>query len=66
MKTYLLPAALLVLAITQVPGMIQATRVNQCFDDLGRVYREELNRKADAFWRTSYCNGGTGHRPGYF
>ena len=64
MKELLTPAAILILAVTQVPGMIRDISHNRCIQDAVETmyYIDEPastprgNAKAN-----NYCNGGDGN-----
>lgn len=57
MKELLTPAAILILAVTQVPGMIRDISHNRCIQDaVETMYYIDEPAKAN-----KYCNGGDGN-----
>ena len=59
MKDYLLPAAVLILALTQVPGMVQSNRFNKCID-LAREAAKAQFGVGPQQMAVNFCSGGNG------
>jgi hypothetical protein len=57
MKGLLTPAAILILAITQVPGMIKDINFNQCVSSVDDPYEDNAQR--NNAYGNRFCNGGS-------
>ena len=58
MKELLTPAAILILAITQVPGMIRDINFNKCASFIDNPYESDNEQRNNAYGHR-YCNGGS-------
>ena len=61
-QPYLLPVSILILAITQIPGMVESTRFNKCYTEARKEIRKNLD---SSYYPVNYCSGGKGYRPGF-
>ncbi len=56
MKALLTPAAILILAVTQVPGMIRDISFNQCVSYVDSPYESD-NEQRNNSYGNRYCTG---------